>query len=776
MALRAAVLILGLGLGLAKSPACAAAAAPAPDQSELYLEVLVDGQDSGQVAPFTRGAHGLRSKVETLRDLGLDAARFGVAGQDSFDLDSVPGLAYRFDPARQSIDLRLGDTLRAPLVLAARPGLASAPGQVTPGFLLNYDLYGQLGSSGSVAVMHEARYFDAYGVFSSTGNLVARGADGGYVRYDTSWTHSDPGSLASVTLGDVVTPSLSWSRSLRMGGIEWRKNFSLRPDLLTYPVANLSGTAVVPSSVSLYVNGIQQMSAAVPSGPFVLNQVAGLNGAGQATIVTRDALGRTVSNSMPLYVDTRLLAPGLVDYALDLGALRRGYGRSSFDYASSPAATGSLRYGLSERLTVETHAEAGSGLANGGAGLLWRLGQLGVLNGALAASRAGQGAGCQAAFGYQYVSPGFSVDAQTMRASRRYADLGSAEGTPVSRVNDRLSLSMALGHAQSAGLSWVASQDGVLPTRARIASALWSSSFGHGVFLSLSGYRDLDNRKLRGVAFSLSAALGERVGASANLAQQGGETTRSVALSRAPDYAGGLGWSLQKGSVGEREFDQAQARYLGSAGEISVLTQGNGISRSTAAGLNGSLVLMDGSLNASRQVGGGFALVATGVPDLPVLHENRLIGRTDASGHLLVPDLIPYMPNQISIDTSGLPADVRIASAAASIVPQRQAGVLAGFGIERFTAATVLVRGADGKPVPDGSPVRNADSGATTIVGYDGVVFVDGLKEHNRLLIGSGAGACEVRFDYHPGADDKLPVLGPLTCAAPASTPKGTPP
>lgn len=749
----------------------------APDAAELYLQVFIDGQDSGQVAPFTQGPRGLRTQVQALRDLGLDPLRFGVDGQDSFELDAVAGLTYTYDRARQSIDLRPGGSLRAPLALVARSSVEASAGAVTPGALLNYDFYGQLGGNGSAALLHEARWFNADGVLSSTGNLVLRGRQAGYMRYDTAWTHSDPASLASFSVGDTVTPALSWTRSLRLGGIEWRKNFALRPDLLTYPVAALNGSAVVPSNVSLYVNGIQQYNAAVPSGPFVLNGVAGLNGAGQATIVTRDALGRAVSSSVPLYVDTRMLAPGLVDYAFDLGALRRDYGVRSFAYDPAPVATGSLRYGVGERLTVEAHAEAGHGVANGGAGLLWRMGQLGVLSGSLAASRDGAAHGAQAGLGYQYVSARFSVDALTQRASRGYADLGTPAGSPVGRVADRLNLNLALPSAQSLGLSYVATQEGLQNGRARIASLVWSASVARVLYLSLSGYRDLDDHQVRGLAFSISMALGEHVGASANVGRQGKDSTRSVQVSRAPGYGGGFGWALQKGSSGRYGFDAAQGRYLGNAGEVMLFTQDSGGTRSTSVDVSGAVVAMDGSLIAARQVGSGFALVATGVAGVPVIHENREIGRTDAAGHLLVPNLVPYMPNQISIDTRSLPVDSHIDAAAASVVPQRQAGVLAAFKIERYAAATVIVHGADGKPIADGTPVVNAESGAATVAGYDGVVFVDGLKEHNRLLLGSGAARCEVRFDYHPGPAGELPSIGPVACTPLENNPQeGTQP
>ena len=61
--------------------------------------------------------------------------------------------------------------------------------------------------------------------------------------------------------------------------------------------------------------------------------------------------------------------------------------------------------------------------------------------------------------------------------------------------------------------------------------------------------------------------------------------------------------------------------------------------------------------------------------------------------------------------------------------------------------------------VPRTTP-RNA-TGA--VVGYDGVLFVEGLQEQNRVLVGTGKDACEVRFVYKAVAGE-LPTIGPLVC------------
>jgi outer membrane usher protein len=348
------------------TPAPAPASAVAAQPVELFLDASIDGERTGLLVSVMQTGSTLRMTVDTLRELGLDPARFGVAGRTDFALDEVPGLRYRYDAAAQTLDLNPDASLRAPSLLSARNVRSTGQAQASRGVLLNYNLFAQ-SVGGAVAGSAELRYFDRHGTLTSTGSAILRGERRGYTRYDTSWVRPFQDRLSILQLGDTVAPALGWTRALRLGGVEWRRNFELRPDLVTYPVASLAGSAVVPSSVDLYVNNVRQFSTEVPTGPFVIDQVAGLNGAGQATLVTRDALGRQVSTTLPLYVDTRLLARGLNDYAVSLGALRRDYGQHSFSYGS-PAAIASWRHGWRDTVTLEGHAEAGPGLGLLGAG------------------------------------------------------------------------------------------------------------------------------------------------------------------------------------------------------------------------------------------------------------------------------------------------------------------------------------------------------------------------------------------------------------------------
>ena len=792
LALPACVLCVLLPAAQAQVPADELPARVPPAQhDELFLEVSVNGEASGLIMRFTRGKTGLRSTVQNLRDLGLSPRLFGLEGQQEFELDQAKGLSYDYDAGRQTLSLRVADALRDPVELSARNVRQPAPASVTPGALLNYDVYTQLGKERSVALLSELRYFSERGVFSSTGVWNAGQGQNQFTRFDTYWNHADPDTLASWQVGDLVSSSLSWSRSVRMGGIQWRKSFELRPDLLTYPVAALTGSAVVPSAVSLYIDGVRQVDTMVPSGPFVVRQVAGINGAGQATLVTRDAAGRAVSTTVAMYVDTRLLTAGLTDYSLELGVLRRRYGQDSFGYARTPSASAELRHGVSDLLTVEGHAEAGRGRLNAGAGVLLALGQGGVLSASASGSRghvtdvagplprlskdapvvigtiySNSGNGGQATLGYQYLSRHFSIDAQRMRASKGFSDLGTGEGSMGALATDRLSLNLAVLPGQSLGVNYV-SQRAPLAPPARIVSAAWSATLGRGLFASVSAFRDINDARTRGIYINLSMTFGDRIAANASRSRQNGVRTAAYSMSRAPDYGGGFGWALQSVDSNGAPLRQAQGQYLGNYGQFSALLQENDGKRTSSLDLSGAVVLMDGSLQATRQVGAGFAMVSTdGVGGVPVLQENRTIGKTDRAGYLLVPNLNPYLANLIAIDTSNLPVDARIASTSRSVVPARLSGVLARFPVEKYAAASVTLHTAAGQPVAAGTEVLHVESGNRTVVGFDGVAFIDHLEPDNHLVVGDGAARCAVQFAYTENGQPALPVLGPFVCRA----------
>ncbi len=738
------------------------ALAPVQGVQDLYLEVMLNDEPTHLISQFRAQQGKLSTSVEELRDLGIAIDSSSMPDRAQIPLDSINGLHYSYDAAHQTISIQVPDGLRIPhaIALNAQPALLHATSG--RGIVLNYDAYAQTLSGSPISIWNEARYFDPAGVFSNTGVARFHRNRQDYMRYDTSWTMSDPKTLNTYQFGDAISSSLSWSRSLHFGGFQWRKNFALNPNLITFPLPSLAGSAVVPSSVELYINSMKRFSQDVPSGPFILSDITGLNGGGNATLITRDALGRSISTTVPLYIDTRLLAAGLSSYSVEAGFLRRSYGLDSFDYNRHPAVSGSLRYGLSDKLTAEAHSEVMSGVYNVGAGVLAQLGRAGVVNASLSGS-SGHRSGAQAGLGYQLILPRITLYAQTLRALSHYSDLASRIGTPQPRATDQISLTLPLTNAQHVSFSYIGLR---YPNAraSRVGSIGYTLMTHRTLMLQMNAFQDFNQHNSRGILLSAGFSLGGRTSVNTTVGKQNGKNTYTVGVSRTPDYDGGIGWGAQTTGMGSGRYSQGQAQYLGRAGQITVLAQDGGGQQNVSLDINGAIVLMDKSITLSRQIYDGFALVSTdGIKGVPVLHENRPIGVTDRSGHFLIPNLSAYQNNHIGIDPMRLPVDMNIAQTKLNLAPQDRSGVLAHFSITRPHAASLILRGPDGAPLPVGTQVRHLESGDTTIVGYDGLAFIaEGLQPTNHLEITNGEQHYSAEFSYMQPKDGTLSTITPV--------------
>ncbi|MBV8736974.1 MAG: hypothetical protein JO007_06900, partial [Alphaproteobacteria bacterium] len=141
------------------------------------------------------------------------------------------------------------------------------------------------------------------------------------------------------------------------------------------------------------------------------------------------------------------MKPGLSSYSVEGGSVRQLYGLFRDDYIGW-AGSGSLRHGISNWLTLESHVEASSGLDLGGVGADIEIGTLGVLTTAIAASSGrgrppfgllpgaapGPGHGGLAAASFARQSPAFNIAASATVASAGYRDIAAVNGTPVPRA------------------------------------------------------------------------------------------------------------------------------------------------------------------------------------------------------------------------------------------------------------------------------------------------------------------------------------------------------
>src|SRR5207237_2991215 len=134
-----------------------------------------------------------------------------------------------------------------------------------------------------------------------------------------------------------------------------------------FPLPGVTGEAVVPSTVDLYVNDALRFSRDVPSGPFTITDLPIVSGRGEARLVVRDLLGREQIVVLPYYATPRLLQKGLEDYSYEIGAVREQFSLASNEYGRGMAAL-THRVGLTDHFTGEVRAELLHGEQTGGLG------------------------------------------------------------------------------------------------------------------------------------------------------------------------------------------------------------------------------------------------------------------------------------------------------------------------------------------------------------------------------------------------------------------------
>ncbi|MGE0808721.1 MAG: fimbria/pilus outer membrane usher protein [Burkholderiaceae bacterium] len=761
---------------------------PPAERATLFLDLVVNGAPRDSAVRVEYRAGRLYVGTDDLRRAGIDPARLQLAADQQWvDLRAVPALAAVYDANALQLRLTVPPEWLPTQQLGRVAGGPVAPARVSFGALLGYDLYlarQRQQAEGAdpmqtriTALWSEQRVFGARGLFSNTGvyrhlsgdvpGVAGVGLRNGYTRYDTQWSGIDEQRLISWNLGDVISAVPGWGAAVRLGGLRIARDFRLRPDLITYPLPQFAGQAALPSTVDLFVNGARAGSEQIQPGPFSIASVPFINGAGEATVVTTDALGRQTAVTMPFYVSHDLLKAGLTDYAVSVGALRRGYGIDDFSYGAV-AATGAVRHGISDSLTLEAQVEGAGELMLAGAGAVGRLGQLGVFNASLTHSRLRDVAGTQATFGYRYSARGLSVGYQGVRRSAGYGSLAQLEldrRWPLIRRSDVLTFGVSFDRYGALGGGYFDLRDGD-GMRSRLLNLSYSLALWRQANLQLTLSRDLERRRHAVMAYLWLPFDDVGVFSAAMLRDADGRHSERIGYSRNPPVAGGLGWNLALARGGQDgDYRQGGLAWASRHARLDVGSYGTRRARTDWAGLRGSVVAMDGSLFTAGQIHDSFALVSTdGVAGVPVRYENQQIGVTDSNGHLLVPWVSSHYQARYEIDPLGLPTNLSTPEVEQRLAVRRGGGAVLRFAVQRITPGVVMLIDAAGHPLPVGSRAVDEHSGHEAWVGHDGLAYFESLRRENRLRVTRPDGqTCSASFAFDT-AGEQLSQIGPLPC------------
>lgn len=770
-------------------------------QQELHLAVYINGVPTNLAGKFTADVNGrLFVQAAELRELGIKPpAGSGMA--DIVELGGASAISYRYDAVSQSLYFTLSDQQREVAVHdASAPHAPRSTVARDFGAVLNYNAFAsaaqdqlsRLGrfsnSAAGINVTLDARVFGPFGTFGTTAIVGGlSGTDESALRLETNWALSDPDTLATYRLGDTIAGGVAWSRPYRLAGAQIQRNFGLRSDLVTAPLPSFSGSAAVPSVVDVYINGMKTYSQDVGAGPFQLNNVPAITGAGEARVVVRDSSGREVETRRAYFTSPLLLRPGMTDFSVEAGLPRIGFGITSSDYLGTPVVSASARHGVYDWLTLEGHAEAGGSLVSAGGGGVFRIATAGTIS---AGSQLSWNNGDFGALGYAALDLQFrdiNLHASTQRTTSNYADIVSATArsefksylanpldSTTSLLTTRLAQPPRALDTLSVGIPLRFDNSTISLSLIHIepfdtaASDLVNISYNRPIFatgsLFVSAYSDLRNKDNSGIIAGISFPLGGNATATVGGSLNDGARGISVDATKPLDVEpGSYGWRVTdtEGTNANRSAALAyRSQIARSEGRV---TQDNRTVRGSLE-VEGSVALMGGGVHLSNRIDDAFAVVSTGSPGVDVSYENRRVGRTGSDGTLLVPNLRSFQTNRIDIDATTLKTTAEVGKTTLMVTPADRGGAIVDFAVTSTSrSAIVIIKRADGRFPEAGATATLKGAAEPHVIGYDGKVYLKELTDQNELTITSAAGDCRASFPM-PKAKSIQTVIGPITC------------
>lgn len=737
-----------------------------PAETQLWLDARLNAEQGSHSVLALRLADGRLLLSEG--DLGrwplrpADAARETYFQESWYSLDAL-GIEYELDSRRMTLEMQAPARLFASHALPGVRRERLQPTSSRPGAFINYD-YSLSHSDGDSrgTGLFELGVFNGWG----SGTTSALSRHGGNIsgealtRMDSRWRRDSPERMRTLVLGDTITGGTEWSGNARIGGVQWGSNFSTQPELITMPTMSLAGEAVLPSTVDLYVDGALRQRQQVTPGPFLVDEVPVISGAGEVRLVVTDALGREQVISRDYYASQRMLRRGLHEWTWNAGFIRRNYGLESFDYGRGIVAA-THRYGFSDRLTGEFHAQALDDHRTGGAGASVLVPGGGVVHGAVAYSDGDRGSGHFYSLGAQRHGRRFSAGIEGQASSADFHRLGSRTGRSLPARQLRTHGSMRLPTGGSLSLSYTSRQYRQTPDIDLVTLRL-SHRLGNLGFMSISALRFLETDETA-ISATLSIPLGlQRTNVSVTGAHRNSNTQGAVIMQRSLPAGTGYGYRLRMG-MGDNKHHLASVAYQNDHGSWQLEGAQRGGQHHTRATASGGLAWLGGGMYTSRRIHDSFAVVEVpGFEGVRVLSENQVVARTNAQGRALVPRLRAYERNRLRIDQADLPLNARVGHLDTEVAPYYRSGVLVAFPVTRTRDAFFRVELESGEPLPLGSALFD-DQGEQWPVGHRGETFMTNLNPENRIRARYNGKVCE--FDLPvPLSDEPVPDLGTVTC------------
>ena len=693
---------------------------------------------------------------------GLQQARSGGC----VDLEAmIPDAAVSFEMSRLQLDISVpqASLQNNPRDYVGPEYWDNGVTSATLGYNLNAyrsAAYGRSATRGHVDLMMGVNY-GSWHLRQRSSVEVTSGGPATYQSAATYLAHDIPSIRSNLLAGDSFTDGAVFD-SFGFRGVSLESSDQMLPDSQLEFAPVVRGIARTNARLVIAQNGIVIRETTVPPGAFAINDLYATGYGGDLNVEIHEADGSQQRFSVPYAPMAQLLRPGVWRYTATAGELQHPAHAGSELFAQA-----TLQHGFNSFLTGYAGAVRSEHYLATLMGVALNT-SVGALSADVTQARAS-------------LTDASSLTGQTVRLS--YSRLLRETGTNITLAAYPFS-SMGFYSLVDAQLARQAASAGADPETTGRVRRQWQVSINQnlpgpwGNFYLTASAREYwhspdKTTRLQG-GYTNHVRLGStRLSYGVSIARQSNLLTSKPEKSMQANFSLPLGHSprspllstsmIQNTSDGVRTR-RGQEVIIGSLGENNQLNYS--VSASQAAGnsaytANGQYRGANSSVSASASVGSGYSQQSLGATGGMVMHQGGItltnqmtdtfgiveaVGAEGArvtnsigtvvnrSGYAVLPFLLPYRMNTISIDPEGaVSADVEFKSTTALIAPRLNATVLVRFQTVSGRAILITARLPDGSEVPFGASVYDALRSEVGLAGQDGRIYLRGIAEAGTL-------------------------------------------
>lgn len=745
------------------------------EEDNAILGLWINGVDLQQEAFIVNINQQRYIECSILQQGFVDISQLSALNQDNIQYCLIENSSFssEIDAQRQLFKLNIPAQYMLKQKLSAKQSFI--PEMPNLGGFINYNVYYQDGdytkqvnASTDLNLFWKNMLFNSSHLFRKTYHDQQADVQDSS-RLNTSLSFEFPEQMTTLKLGDNVSNYTGLNQSFYFGGFSFGTNFSRRPNFTYWNTPSVQGSALTQSTVDLMINGSQAYNAKVNPGQYNIDSNIGFSGLGDAQVIVKDILGNTTVQNISVFVDQRLLRPGLTDYNFSAGKLRYNYAYDDNDYRDW-FGSGYIRRGITSSTTLGATADYSKKLES--AGLMWSqyLHKLGLLEVNSAYSHADDLGleGYTVNTEFKRNTQNYSVGLRSQYYSPEFRMLGLDDYKTnylpqqenqiyVSKNQIPFINNLSLSYVERKYRKDMAQQD------QRIFNLRTSQSFAKGLFGSFGVSYDAESNDRASVDVMLSYNFDDSKH-SATLSQHDDDET-SLQFNKYSFENTGFDYTIGASRSHDVYSGNLSTTFKTNSGDLNLQYLQTDEQKYYSANYMGSLVWLGNRLDLSKYISNSFALIRVdGTPDVDIYSNGSYIGKTNKDGEIFSYNLYSYSENSVIFDDSQISIEDSFAHSSRSIMPINQRGYIIDFPMSNIASHNITFKFIDQnqQPLESGSMVNiEGIAQGKYPINSQNLVTVYGLNPQSySIKVQTSNQTCSSQFTLEPDiAKDEIVVL-----------------